>query len=314
MRNIELRPFRRASSFRRIAAVAWDPPRDPTIYGSGEIRAERLLEWVDLKRRESGQHITITHAVVRALALVLARHPEMNALVRLYRLEQRQDVDIFAQVLVESPDGAGRADLSGVCVRQADRKGVAQICAELREGAAAIRKDQDPAFRRTRGQAEQIPGWIFRQLLGFIQWLQYSLNLHIPALGAPRDPFGSAMVTSLGMMGVRLGFAPFFPLSRSPILLLVGAVEDRPVVEDGKLAVGRVLTLNGTFDHRVIDGLHAAILSRELHQLLENPRLLDEGVARLDGPAEPTEGLPTLELDLTAERDSETAESPTRPG
>lgn len=313
MRNIDLRPFPQASSFRRIAAVAWDPPRDPTIYGTLEVRAERLLSWIDLKRHETGERVTVTHAVVRALALSLARHPEMNALVRLWRLELRRDVDIFAQVLVESADGARKADLSGVCIRQADQKGVARICQELRAGASAIRKDEDAAFRHTKSQATAVPGWLFGWMLRALQWLQFALNLHIPALGAPRDPFGSAMVTSMGMMGIRQGYAPFFPLSRSPLLILVGAVEDRPVVEDGALAVGKVLTLNGTFDHRVIDGLHASILSREIQRLLENPRLLDEGEGQALGAPEPTEGLPTLELDPgTADRDSETAESPTQ--
>ena len=37
---------------------------------------------------------------------------------------------------------------------------------------------------------------------------------------------------------------------------------------------GNNFTLNATFDHRVIDGFHAAVLTREVRQLLEHPELL----------------------------------------
>ena len=80
MPNIELRDFKHASSFRKVAAVAWDKPRDPTIYGSLEIKSEKLLAWIDLKRRETGQKITVTHAVARAVAIAIDKHRDVNAL------------------------------------------------------------------------------------------------------------------------------------------------------------------------------------------------------------------------------------------
>ena len=32
--NIDLVPLKKLSSFRKIGAIAWDHPRDPTIYGN----------------------------------------------------------------------------------------------------------------------------------------------------------------------------------------------------------------------------------------------------------------------------------------
>lgn len=314
MSNIALRPYKHASSFRRIAAVAWAPPADPTVYGTVEVRAEPLLAWIDLKRHETGERITITHAVVRALAMSLRKHPDCNAIVRWGRLQLREDVDIFAQVAVEGGDKVGSADLSGVVIRKADQKDVLAISNELRGGSARIRRDEDPAFKRTKSQAMNLPGWLMGPALRLIAFLQYSLNIDTTFLGAPRDPFGSAMVTSLGMMGIRMGFAPFFPLAAVPIVLLVGAVEDRAVVEDGQVVPGKVLLLNATCDHRIIDGYHAAKLAYEMKVLLENPRLLESDAdrARAMGPAERTAELPTLDLD-TVEH-STTVEMPTVPG
>jgi hypothetical protein len=308
MPNIELKNFEHASSFRRIAAVAWDPPSDPSIYGFVEVRAERLQEWIDLKRRESGQKVTITHAVARALAIVLRKHSDVNAVVRMGRLQLRRDVDVFLQVAIPPEGGVGKADLSGACIRQADKKDVGQIAEELRAAATKIRNNDDKDFERTKGQARMIPGFLFRWLLRFLRFLQFDLNLDTTFLGAPRDPFGSAMVTSLGMMGVRMAWAPFFPMSQAPVIVLVGAVEERPVAEDGAVVVRKILPLSGTFDHRIIDGYHAATIAKEMKLLLENPSMMEFEDERdhMLGTVDDSTDLPTLGADL----ETATAEVP----
>ncbi len=61
------------------------------------------------------------------------------------------------------------------------------------------------------------------------------------------------------------------PYSRVPILLAVGAVKQKALVEDGKVVAGYACMVNATFDHRIIDGFHAAIMSKELRKHLEHP-------------------------------------------
>jgi len=275
MPNIQLKPFRHASSFRRIAAVAWDNPRDPTIYGTTQVPAAALLEWIAAKR-ERGTRVTVTHAVTRALAVAMSEHPDLNGFVRWGRLYLREDIDIFLQVAIEREgESVGKTDLSGVLIRGADGKDVQTIADELRHGARQVRSGEDKNFQRTKSQAEAIPGLLYRLLIGLVEFLQYSLNVDTTFLGAPRDPFGSAMITSLGMRGVNVAYAPFFPLARAPILLLVGAVQDVPAAVNGELVIRPELTLNGTFDHRIIDGAHASIISARIRELLMNPALLD---------------------------------------
>lgn len=282
VKNIEIIPFKHASSFRRIAAVSWGPPRDPTIYGSVVVRAEKLQAWLEAERARTGERLTVTHAVARAAAIVFKRHPDLNAFVRGSALVLRQNVDVFVQVAIPSDGRLGETDLSGVVVRGADQKDIGAIAREVSAGARRIRKGEDKAFQTTKGQALSLPGFLFRLALRFITFLQYRLNLNPSFLGAPPDPFGSLMVTSMGMMGVSLAFAPFFPLGVTPLVLLVGAVEDTVVPEHGQPVVVKAFRLNGTMDHRVIDGVHAALISKELLELLENP----ERLALEQAPAE----------------------------
>lgn len=279
MPNLVLRPLPNQSAYRRIAAVAWDAPRDPHVYGSMQVRAEALEAWIARKRAETGEKITLTHALVRALGIVMAKHPELNSFVRFNALWQRQDIDIFVQVVVEDEESIGKADLSGVKLVRADTLDVVGVARTLREKAAKIRAKQDEAFERTKGLTSWMPGWLLRLSLGFIDFVTYTLNLDSTPLGSPPDPFGSAMITNVGVFGLTVGYAPFFPYARCPIILTLGCIEDRAVVEDGAIVPGRVLHINGTFDHRVVDGYHAGVISKEIRALIEHPERLDEPVA-----------------------------------
>lgn len=269
-----------------MAAAVWDPPREPNVYGSITVRAAALLRWLDARNATPGaQKLTVTHAVARALGLVLRRHPDCNAFVRWGRLQLRDDVDIFLHVLVKDEPHVGRlgdADLSGHCIRQVDQKRVEDIARELSSSAAAIRAGKDREFELSKRQIRALPLPLLRLSMRLLAFMQYELNIDTTWLGSPRDPFGSAEVSSVGMFGVRVAYGPFFPLARTPIAVVVGAVEDEVIAVDGKAVVEPTLVLNGTFDHRIIDGYHAAVLTREVRVLLEHPELLDREVSELD--------------------------------
>src|SRR5581483_5574590 len=66
----------------------------------------------------------------------------------------------------------------------------------------------------------------------------------------------SLTVSNLGMFGIRFGTPVINP--GEPILVFVGAVEDRPVVNHGQIVVRPMMTLSIAYDHRVTDGVGAA--------------------------------------------------------
>ncbi len=276
MANIALTPYPNPSTYRQLAANVWAAPSDPHVYGSLEVRSERLEAWIAKKRLESGEKVTVSHAVARGLALVIQKHRDLNALVRLGSLYQRRDVDIFMQIVVEDTEHIGKTDLSGVKIKNAETVDVVSMGRIIRERAAKIRAGNDPEFNSTKKGLSGLPGILIRPVLLFLDFLQYTLNINPRFLGTPGDPFGSAMVTNVGVFGLTIGYAPFFPLARTPIIITLGTIEEKPVVEDGKIVIGRVLHINGTFDHRVVDGYHAGVVAREMKALLENPERLDE--------------------------------------
>ncbi len=84
------------------------------------------------------------------------------------------------------------------------------------------------------------------------------------------DDMGNASLTvsNLGMFGIQAG-TPVINLGE-PILIFVGAVEDRPVVVDGQIIVRPMMTLSIAYDHRVADGVAASRFSQGLKRVLED--------------------------------------------
>ena len=94
----------------------------------------------------------------------------------------------------------------------------------------------------------------------------------------------SLTVSNLGMFGIRAG-TPVINLGE-PILVFVGAVEERPVVAEGQIIARPMLTLSIAYDHRVADGVAASRLSQGLKEALEN--LESESFSEVPNPQSPT--------------------------
>lgn len=56
-----------------------------------------------------------------------------------------------------------------------------------------------------------------------------------------------------------------------PLFVSVNAVVDAPVVEDGKVVVGKVMNVNFIVDHRYIDGGNAKTFMKSFRYVFDNP-------------------------------------------
>jgi hypothetical protein len=156
-------------------------------------------------------------------------------------------------------------------VDQAHLKPVTAIADELRAQAERLRRGQDEDWERSKGLIQALPTWVLRPLLRFTGWLTSSLGFEARALGLERFPFGSAIITSVGMFGLDEGYAPPTPFARVPLYVLIGAVREQPTVEDGEVVVRPMLTITATVDHRFIDGFQGGVLAREFHSVMADP-------------------------------------------
>ncbi len=89
----------------------------------------------------------------------------------------------------------------------------------------------------------------------------------------PEEYVGSTFsVSNLGMMGVVEFSAVINPPEGA--ILAIGAVVEKPIVENGQIAVGHRCRMTLSCDHRVVDGATGAKFLQTLQQILENPILM----------------------------------------
>lgn len=274
-RHLHLGPAKSVTSWRKLALGTWRSAKDPSVYGVLDFNAEATEAYAKKLSAASGSRVTVTHVLGRAVAEAFNRHPAINVVLRFGRLYPRRGVTVFFQV---ATDQAGD-DLSGVPVRDAEKKNVVDIAIELGARAKSVRDYSDRSYARMKKLMGLLPGIASGAVMSFSGFVQFSLNLWSPLFGTPKDPMGSVMITNVGSLGLDFAFAPLVPFARVPMVIAIGRVLERPVVEQGAVVVRRMLRLCVTFDHRIIDGVHAAHLSRELEEILADPEAAFGGLA-----------------------------------
>jgi pyruvate/2-oxoglutarate dehydrogenase complex dihydrolipoamide acyltransferase (E2) component len=269
MPNLRLKKKKNVSTFRKMAIGTWQNAYDPQVYGSITLRMEEALRYLEAFRERTGKKLTLSHMMAKAAAAVLEKMPDANAIIRWNRIYLRQDIGVFFQVAMTDPK-TGEIDLSGATIFQPEQKSLATIVDEFAAKVDKVRAGQDRK-EGSRSMFRRVPYFFLNRAFKIISFLSYTLNLNLRWAGVPRDPFGSVMITNIGSLGLDEAFVPLVPYSRVPLLIAMGAVADAPVLQDGALVPGKVMKVCATFDHRILDGAHAAVMARTLKQWMERP-------------------------------------------
>ncbi|MEO6575492.1 MAG: 2-oxo acid dehydrogenase subunit E2 [Polyangiaceae bacterium] len=270
MPNLDLARKDDLSSFRKIAIGTWQTAYDPSVYGTMDLRMDDALRYIKAFREKTGRRLTVSHLMAKAAAAVMQECPDANAIMRWNRIYLRKRIGVFFQVVM-TDEGDGKVDLSGATLYDVENKSLVDICDEFEKKVDLVRKRKDPALEKTRGTFLAIPFFMLNRLLKLISFFSFTLNLDLRWAGIPSDPFGSLMITNVGTLGLDVAYVPLVPYARVPILLAVGAVAEKPIVDSGAVIVAKMMAVSATFDHRVIDGFHASVMSKVLKAWMEKP-------------------------------------------
>jgi pyruvate/2-oxoglutarate dehydrogenase complex dihydrolipoamide acyltransferase (E2) component len=270
MPNLELRPKENLSSFRRIAIGTWKTAYDPSVYGSVTLNMDEAVRYLETFRRVTGRKLTLSHMMAKAVAGVLEQMPDANAIMRWNRIYLRDHIGVFFQVAMVDAE-SGEVDLSGSTIHDANKLSLVEIFDTFNAQVEKVRAGKDKELEGTRQTFKSIPYFLLNAFLNTLGFLAFTLNLDMRRFGMPKDPFGSVMVTNVGSLGLEEAYVPLVPYSRVPLLIAMGAVKEAPVVKDGKVVVGTVMRVFATFDHRILDGTHAAKMVKSLRQWFEDP-------------------------------------------
>ncbi len=269
MANVACKVKKPISPFRKIAIGTWRTAYDPSIYGTMRLPMDKAVDYIERFRAKTGLKLTPTHLVTKAVALALKACPDANAILRWNRIYLREAIDISVLVLIQKDD---RIDLSAVKLERVDEMSLGHMVETLEEHVEKIRARKDKNLEKTRKSMLRIPFLMINFFMKMLAFFAYTLNWNMSRMGIPKDAFGGAMVTSIGSIGLDIGYVPIVPYSRVPIYAAPGEIHAEAVVDpDGQIRVGKVMNLNATFDHRVVDGAHAMIMAKAIRAVFEDP-------------------------------------------
>lgn len=257
--------------WRITAAAIYTAPSDSRVYGSLDIDVTDAKCFMDEQRR-AGVKITMVHLTTAVIARAIAFDvPELNCFIRRGSVVGRTRLNVMVPVMLDS-----QAGVTAVLVNDAHARPVSDLASDIRGLAQRSRGGSESKASKNKYLLNGIP-WPFRRaVFKLLKWLTVDLGLELRPLGLSSDSFGSFIVSDIGSFGLTTGMAALFPAAKIPAVIIMGKMEQKPVVRDGEIVIRTILPLTGTFDHRIVDGMQIGKLGRAIHRNFARPEWLDE--------------------------------------
>eukprot|EP00056_Hartaetosiga_gracilis_P005660 m.87356 g.87356 ORF g.87356 m.87356 type:complete len:378 (+) comp12239_c0_seq2:181-1314(+) len=259
---------------RKMIISTWRSPSEASILGMLDIRAEKLVDFLKKQSEKDEVKITVTHAAIKAIGMVLKASPSVNGHIMFGRFYPSKTADIGCLVTMPSSKGS---DLGNAKIKNADSSPLASISTKLEKLANNLRKGRDSEHESRKLLLRLLPTFLLQPMLVVAAWIA-SAGISIPALGVSAHPMGTCLVTSVGMLGLDFAFPPFTPFANTPVLMMIGRMSRKPVVdqETGEVSSALMLPIFFNVDHRYVDGAEGAAMAKRFKDILENPHLLVE--------------------------------------
>jgi pyruvate dehydrogenase E2 component (dihydrolipoamide acetyltransferase) len=189
---------------------------------------EEMRAQLNAKAEAAGQaRASVTALLVKAVAWALKRHPWLNSTLQGDEIHLLPEINVGVAVALEE-------GLIVPVVREADRKGVAEIAAEVYDLTARAREG-----RLSPGDVAD----------------------------------GTFTVSNLGPFGIEQFTAIINP-PQAAILAVGATQREAMVDDGGQVVVRPVMRMTLSADHRVVDGAVAARFLADLREVLQAPALL----------------------------------------
>ncbi|HEY3358165.1 MAG TPA: 2-oxo acid dehydrogenase subunit E2 [Polyangia bacterium] len=277
--------------FRRMMPYIMQGRNESIVFYDTFARAERLLEYLEQVRTRFP--VDVTHCLVAGVARGLALVPKMNVFCVGRRLYRRHEREITFSMKRKQLDR--EAKLSAVKLVMPAGETFVELCGRINAQITRERSGEKTYSDNELSFLTKLPRPVLNLGVRLLRWLDYHGIL--PGAFIKGDAmYTSVFVANLGSVGMDAGFHHLYEWGTCPLFLMVGKVEERALVEDGKVVVRKVMPLRFSYDERIEDGFNAKFGIDAVRETLENPFELLGGVAAdgsdvraLDAPPAPDE-------------------------
>lgn len=257
----------RVHPYRRMMPFIMRTRTESAVYFDSLVRAEALEEYLEEAGPAFGADVT--HCVVAAAAIGLAENPSMNLFVAGRRLYEREGRWLSFSVKRKKKDRA--AKLGVVKMRMEDGETFRQLCDRIHGKVGVERSGERTGLDRELNLLGMIPRSGLRIGVWLLRALDY-VNLLPKSFIEGDGMYCSAFLANLGSLEMGAAYHHLFEWGNCPHFVCVGAIEDRPIVEDGQVVAARVMPIRFSYDERIDDGLTARFGIDTVRRCLEDPR------------------------------------------
>jgi len=244
---------------------------DPTMLWGTDVEVAPLQAYLRQQNQSSPVLISTAHVLLRATAVALARHPELNRRAVGRRVYAYRHVNV--RMAFHNPR---RGEVDVVLVERADERSLAEtagiVWKHLIEGTLG-----GSSFERDRRRLHRLPALAFHALIRFYGWLDRMFPL--PTLGRlDRLRAGAVLVNDLSFRGapsMRCYKPTRFPDESATLNVTLGPMEEKTVVRNGEIVASTVAPLFVRADHRITDAYGLGRFLATLREMLEDPARME---------------------------------------
>jgi pyruvate/2-oxoglutarate dehydrogenase complex dihydrolipoamide acyltransferase (E2) component len=241
---------------RWFAAAFRSAQHTPIMHGLIEVDVTRAREFLREHKANTGEALSFTAFLIACLAKAVDEHKTVQAIRKGSKhLILFDEVDVLTDI---ERDVAGQKYIIPTIIRAANRKTVRELHDEIRAAQGADVKNAMKRFRPLF-----LPTMLSRPFFWIFGWI----GKRHPLLW--KETMGTVEISAVGMFGAGAGWG-IPPAPATTLMLTVGGIGEKPVVEDGHAAVREYLSLTISFDHDIIDGAPAARFTQSLKELIES--------------------------------------------
>jgi pyruvate dehydrogenase E2 component (dihydrolipoamide acetyltransferase) len=259
-------PWKHNSTRKRFNIATWDEPQDGIIQNRYEVDVTNINTYIAEVKEKLGMKITLTHVLAKAVGEMLKAAPDVNGKIVLGKYIPFDHANVCLAVDVK--DGE---DLHALLVEDVDKLTIEDISEEIARKATAIKQLKDKSYNERTKAAKNLPSFLMLPLGFFMLIVTQWMGKPVKSKGVDAHPVGGALISNVGIFGVKDGTAPVLAGGFSACTITLNQVVDRPIVKDGKIQIAPTVMINVSIDHRFLDGSRAKTLSKILNLYLQNP-------------------------------------------
>jgi pyruvate dehydrogenase E2 component (dihydrolipoamide acetyltransferase) len=140
------------NSKKKALMAMWSHPFDPIIYGTVNLKVDKLQEFLKNESQINGRKIGITVFILKVMSQVYKKFPQLNGHITFGKFLPKDTVDISCMVSVNGGKG-----LEMITINECDNKSLLQISKEVNNKKEIYEENSDAYYNRKLLIAKTIP-------------------------------------------------------------------------------------------------------------------------------------------------------------